>query len=66
MPRKVVFDMDNVTFMDSAGIGMLIGRYKTVKSYGGEIEIMNVKPAIRKIFEMSGILKIINITNNVY
>ena len=28
MPRKVVFDFGNVTFMDSAGIGMLIGRYK--------------------------------------
>ena len=31
MPRKVVFDFDNVSFMDSAGIGMLIGRYKIVR-----------------------------------
>ena len=31
MPREVVFDFDRVTFMDSAGIGMLIGRYKIVR-----------------------------------
>ena len=30
MPRKVVFDFDSVTFMDSAGIGLLLGRYKIV------------------------------------
>ena len=31
MPREVVFDFDNVTFMDSAGIGMVIGRFKQVQ-----------------------------------
>ena len=31
MPREVVFDFDNVSFMDSAGIGMVIGRFKQVQ-----------------------------------
>ena len=31
MPRKVVFDFDKVTFMDSSGIGMVLGRYKMMK-----------------------------------
>ena len=31
MPKKIIFDFNQVTFMDSAGIGMLIGRYKTIK-----------------------------------
>lgn len=66
MPRKVVFDMDGVTFMDSAGIGMLIGRYKVVKTFGGSIEMTNVRPSIRKIFEMSGVLKIVPITKELY
>lgn len=65
MPRKVIFDFNNVTFMDSAGIGMLIGRYKIVKTFGGNIEMINVKPSIRKIFEMSGVLKIVPIRKDI-
>ena len=34
MPRKIIFDFNNVTFMDSAGIGMVIGRYKTMNMIG--------------------------------
>lgn len=63
MPRKVIFDLGKVTFMDSAGIGMVIGRYKIAKTFGGKLEMMNVKPSIKKIFEMSGVLKIIPIVN---
>jgi len=63
MPKKVIFDFNQVTFMDSAGIGMLIGRYKTVRMLGGVTELMNVNQTIKKIFEMSGVLKIIPITN---
>ena len=65
MPRKVVFDFNKVTFMDSAGIGMLIGRYKVAKMLGSTIEMINVKPSIKKVFEMSGILKIIPIKNSI-
>lgn len=63
MPKKVIFDFNQVTFMDSAGIGMLIGRYKTIRMLGGAAELINVKPSIKKIFEMCGLLKIIPITN---
>ena len=57
MPRKVVFDFSNVTFMDSAGIGMILGRYKMIKMLGGSLEMIHVNPSIKKIFEMSGIIK---------
>ena len=63
MPKKIVFDFNQVTFMDSAGIGMLIGRYKAIRRIGGLAELMNVKPSIKKIFEMCGLLKIIPITD---
>lgn len=62
MPRKTIFDFSRVTFMDSAGIGMIIGRYKMMKLIGGSLEIENVSEATKKILEMSGILKIIPIT----
>lgn len=61
MPKKAIFDFSGVTFMDSAGIGMVIGRYKMVSMLGGKISMINVKPSIKKVFEMSGILKIIPI-----
>lgn len=60
MPRKTVFDFDRVSFMDSAGIGMIIGRYKMMKLIGGETEIVNISPNVKRILEMSGINKIIS------
>ena len=62
MPKRVVFDFDNVTFMDSAGIGLIIGRYKFANMLGGQLEVANLTSSVKKIFEMSGILKLIPIT----
>lgn len=62
MPKRVIFDFDSVTFMDSAGIGLLIGRYKFTNLLGGQLEIANLTQSVRKIFEMSGILKLIPVT----
>lgn len=61
MPRKVIFDFNKVSFMDSAGIGMIIGRYKMVNMFGGTVQMKNVKQSIKKIFEMSGVVRIIPI-----
>ena len=63
MPRKVIFDFNSVTFMDSAGIGLIIGRYKFAKMLGGTVELANLTNSIKRIFEMSGILRLIPITN---
>ncbi len=63
MPKKVIFDFNCVTFMDSAGIGLIIGRYKFAKMLGGTVELANLTQSIKKIFEMSGILRLIPITN---
>ena len=60
MPRKTIFDFSRVSFMDSAGIGMIIGRYKMMKLIGGETEIVNISPNVKRILEMSGINKIIS------
>ena len=61
MPKRVLMDFDKVSFMDSAGIGMILGRYKLAKMIGGTLDITNVTPSIKKVLEMSGVLKIINI-----
>lgn len=59
MPKEVIFDFRNVSFMDSAGIGLIIGRYKLINMIGGELKIANVNTQIQKIFEMSGLLRLI-------
>ncbi len=59
MPRKTIFDFSRVSFMDSAGIGMIIGRYKMMKLIGGSLEIINISQTVRRILEMSGVNKII-------
>ena len=64
MPRKVVFDFSKVSFMDSAGIGLLIGRYELAKMLGGVAEITNTSKSIEKVLEMSGITRIIPIIQN--
>ena len=66
MPKEIIFDFSNVSFMDSAGIGLLIGRYKFARMLGGNVKISNINTSIRKIFEMSGILRIIPETKEEY
>lgn len=61
VPRKVIFDFNKVSFMDSAGIGLLIGRYKNARAIGAKVELKNVNKSIYKILKMSGITRLIPI-----
>lgn len=63
MPKEVVFDFTKVKFMDSAGIGLVLGRYKQANSFGGKLKIVNASERVKKILEMSGVAKIIPIIN---
>ncbi len=56
--QNVVFDMSNLTFMDSTGIGVLIGRYKYLKNKNVSTYISNPTSTVEKIFKMSGIYEI--------
>jgi stage II sporulation protein AA (anti-sigma F factor antagonist) len=42
MPKEIIFDFDSVTFMDSAGIGFLIGRYKMANMLGSQLKMANL------------------------
>ena len=65
MPKRVVFDFNSVTFMDSAGLGLIIGRYKFANMLGAKLEVSNLTQSVKKIFEMSGILKLIPVVENI-
>ena len=59
MPKRVVFDFNSVSFMDSAGIGMIIGRYKFANMIGAKLGVSNLSGSLRRIFDMSGVSKLI-------
>jgi stage II sporulation protein AA (anti-sigma F factor antagonist) len=56
--QKILLDFKKVSFIDSSGIGVVLGRYKRVHGYGGEVMLLNLHPKIKNIFQLSGILKI--------
>ncbi len=57
--KNIIFDFSGVSFMDSSGIGVVVGRYNNIKKLNGKAAIVNANPKIMQIFEMSGVLKII-------
>ncbi len=57
--KYVIFDFSGVDFMDSSGIGLIMGRYKKVIFTGGKCLVCNVGENVDRIFRMSGIYKII-------
>ena len=59
--RQIDFDFGQTTFMDSSGIGVIMGRYKTVSLIGGEVWAVHTNARIRKILTLSGVTKIMQI-----
>ncbi|MGN0249338.1 MAG: anti-sigma factor antagonist [Lachnospiraceae bacterium] len=59
--QNVIFDFENTKFMDSSGIGLIVGRYKKVSCFGGKIVAMHVNARIQKILLMSGLKDMIEI-----
>lgn len=58
---NIIFDFSKVGFMDSSGIGMIMGRYKISKMLGGKVIIYGAKKQTRRIIEMSGIDKLVKL-----
>ncbi len=61
LPEEMVFDFEHVTFMDSSGIGLIMGRYRLMNEIGGKIIIKNVSDRIKKVMKLSGIDKVARI-----
>ena len=57
--RRLVLNFENVGFMDSSGVGMIIGRYKTMRERGGTVIACGLKPPTEKLFRMAGLHRII-------
>jgi len=59
--NNIIFNLEKLTFMDSSGLGMMLGRYKTVRQLEGKMSICCVQPNVYKIFELSGMFKILSV-----
>ncbi len=57
--RELQLDMTNTTFMDSAGLGVVLGRYRTLTARGGKLIVSGVRASIDRIFRMSGLYALV-------
>ena len=59
--RHIVLNLERLTFMDSSGLGVILGRYKQIKQLHGEMVVCAISPAIERLFDLSGLFKIIRL-----
>ena len=59
--RHLILDLKEMTFMDSSGIGVILGRYRALSQRGGTVAVKNMNPHVEKIFILSGMNQIIQI-----
>lgn len=57
--KRLVIDLSKLTFMDSSGIGVMLGRYRHMARRGGTLAVRGVSPQVDRIFRMSGLYQII-------
>lgn len=63
--KCVIFDFKETDFMDSSGIGVIMGRYKKLYLMGGEVWAVHVNPRMKRILKMSGVTKIMQLYEEV-
>jgi len=63
--KNIVFDLSKVDFMDSSGIGMIIGRYKYTLNKGGFTAVTGLSVNLKKLMLLSGLYRIIKIYDSV-
>ncbi|WJH34251.1 anti-sigma F factor antagonist [Paenibacillus aurantius] len=60
----VILSLKDLSFMDSSGLGVILGRYKLITGRGGKMVVCDVNPSVYRLFEMSGLFKIVSIQEN--
>jgi stage II sporulation protein AA (anti-sigma F factor antagonist) len=57
----LLLNLKHLSFMDSSGLGVILGRYKIISSRKGKMVVCSMNPIIYRIFEMSGMFKILSV-----
>lgn len=57
--QHIILSLKELAFMDSSGLGVILGRYKQISGKGGRMIVCDINAHMRKLFEMSGLFKIL-------
>ena len=57
----LTLDLENLTFMDSSGIGVLLGRLRLLQGRGGSMSVQHLQPPVEKLFRLSGLHRVITV-----
>lgn len=60
-PKRLELELSRIGFMDSSGLGLVMGRYALVRDLGGEMAVINPSPAIMRIFKLAGMDRLIRV-----
>ena len=60
-PRGLIIDMSAVNFMDSSGLGLIMGRYSVMNELGGDVIVSDPNPAIERILSLAGMERVVKI-----
>lgn len=58
-PKELILDFSGVSFMDSSGIGLIMGRYKSMQSIDGKVTVQNPSYPIKKVMKLAGLDRIV-------
>ncbi len=62
-PKQLTLDFGGVSFMDSSGIGLVMGRYKLISAWGGRVAIANTPKPLRRVMHLAGLDRLAEIEN---
>ena len=60
-PKALLLELSSVDFMDSSGLGLIMGRYALIKQFGGSLTVLDPSPAVLKIMKLAGMERIVPI-----
>lgn len=61
---KMVVNLSGVVYMDSTGLGVIVGVFKNIRSNHGEFQLTGLSDRLKRLFDITGLADIININNN--
>lgn len=59
--ENIVFDFEKTVFMDSSGVGIILGRLKKMQGLGGKVYVIHVSQRLMKILQISGVMKYVEV-----
>ncbi|WP_371370811.1 anti-sigma factor antagonist [Sporomusa aerivorans] len=59
--KHILLNMQGVNFIDSSGLGVILGRYRQLAQHGGKLLVAHLEPSIQRLFELAGLTRILKI-----